>query len=83
MSERLWKPMSLPFERLCRRKKKLKNLRKDKGKDEMPIRSHAINLLENEYEISSVAYHGGDLNGVCCRRLLADGMKIFCKRKEF
>jgi hypothetical protein len=62
---------------LLQKKKKLKNLRKDKGKDERPIRSHVINLLEDEYEISSAAYHGGDLNGVCCRRLLTDGMKIF------
>jgi len=60
---------------------KVKNLRKKKGKDERPIQSHVINLLEDKYEISSAAYHGGNLNGVCCQ--LADGMKIFCKRKEF
>jgi hypothetical protein len=62
---------------------KLKNLRKDKGKDERPIRSHVINLLEDEYEISSAAHHGSDLIGVYCRRLLADGMKIFGDIKEF
>jgi hypothetical protein len=68
---------------LLQKKKKLKNLRKDKGKDERPIRSHVINLLEDEYEISSAAHHGSDLIGVYCRRLLADGMKIFGDIKEF
>ena len=56
---------------------------KEKGKDERPIRSHEISLLEDKYEISSTAYHEGYLNGVCCQRLLADGMKIFGDIKEF
>ncbi len=58
-------------------KKKLKKIRNDKGKEDRPIRQHIINFLEDQYEISSAAYHGGDLNGVCCRRLLLDGTKIF------
>jgi hypothetical protein len=40
-------------------------------------------LLQEKYEISSASYHGGDLNGVCCHRLLADGIKIFSDTKEF
>jgi hypothetical protein len=32
---------------------------------------------------SSAAYHGGDLNGVCCCRLLLDGKKIYKEIKEY
>jgi hypothetical protein len=77
MSEKLWKQVSLPFGRHLQREKKLKKLRNEKGKDDRPI------WLQEKYKISSAAYHGGDLNGFCCRSLLADGMKIFAETRIF
>jgi hypothetical protein len=69
--------MPLHFGKLLQNKrKKLKNQNR-KGKEIRPIQQHIINFLEDQYEISSAAYRSGDLNGICCCRLLLDGTKIF------
>jgi hypothetical protein len=46
-------------------KKNLTALRAKKCKMDRPVRAEIQNMLEN-HEITSAAYHGGDLNGVCC-----------------
>jgi hypothetical protein len=75
--------VSILWKACAEEKKKLKKIRNDKGKQDRPIRQYVIHFFEAQYEISSAAYHGGDLNGVCCRRLLLDGTKIFKEIKEY
>jgi hypothetical protein len=55
----------------------MKKLWNDKGKDDRPIWSRIISLLQEKYEILSTVYHDGELNGFCCHRLLADRIKRF------
>ena len=57
-------------------KKAFKELRMRKTKADRPVRAEVQSILE-KYEISSAAYHGGDLNGVCARCLLANAKTIF------
>ena len=57
-------------------KKAFKELRLKKTKGDRPVRAEVQDILEN-FEISAAAYHGGDLNGVCARRLLANAKPIF------
>jgi hypothetical protein len=47
-----------------------------KTKADRPVKAEVQSILE-KYEISSAAYHGGDLNGVCARHLLANAKTIF------
>jgi hypothetical protein len=57
-------------------KKDLKEIRSKKSKADRPTRSEIQNILE-KFDISYAAYHGGDLNGVCARRLMANSSCIF------
>ncbi len=52
-------------------KKAFKELRMRKTKADWPVRVEVQGILER-YEISSAAYHGGDLNGLCACHLLAN-----------
>jgi hypothetical protein len=47
----------------------LASLKAERGKPEASIVAE-IELLLDKYKISRAAYHGGDFNGVCCRRLV-------------
>jgi NACalpha-BTF3-like transcription factor len=56
-------------------KKKLANCREERGKPEAGI-SADIELVLEKYNVSRAAYHGGDYNGVSCRRLVGNCEKI-------
>lgn len=47
----------------------LTTLKAERGKPEASIVAE-IELLLDNFRISRACYHGGDLNGVCCRRLV-------------
>jgi hypothetical protein len=47
-----------------------------KTKADWPVRTEVQDFLER-YEISSAAYHGGDLNFVCAHCLLANAETVF------
>ena len=57
-------------------KKSFKELRIKKAKSDWPVRVEVEDILE-KFEISAAAYHGGDLNGVCARQLMANAKIIF------
>jgi hypothetical protein len=57
-------------------KKAFKELRMKKTKGDRPVRAEVEDILQ-KFEISAAAYHGGDLNGVCARRLMANAKIIF------
>jgi hypothetical protein len=57
-------------------KKALDDIRSKKGKIDTPLRAEIENILK-EYYISSAAYHGGQLNGVCCRCLMDKSRDTF------
>jgi hypothetical protein len=52
-------------------KKEFKEIRMKKSKADQHVCSEVQNILEN-FGISSAAYHGRDLNGVCARCLMAN-----------
>jgi hypothetical protein len=56
---------------LAESKKKLANCREERGKPEASILAD-IELLLEKYNVSRAAYHGGDYNGVSCRRLVGN-----------
>jgi hypothetical protein len=56
--------------------KKFKEFRMNKKKADRPVRAEVENIME-KFCISAAAYHGGDLNGVCARRLMAHSEAIF------
>ena len=47
-----------------------------------PVRAEVMLILER-YEISSAAYHGGDLNGVSARRLMKFSTDIFTEIENY
>jgi hypothetical protein len=47
----------------------LRDYKTERGKPEASIQAEIELHLEN-YKISRASYHGGDDNGVCCRRLV-------------
>jgi len=53
-----------------------KEIRESKKKADRPVRSEIQSILE-QFSISAAAYQGGDLNGVCARRLMAHSKAIF------
>ena len=53
----------------------LETYRVQRGKPEASILTEVEQLLES-FKISSAAYHGGEFNGVCCRRLVANAKVI-------
>jgi hypothetical protein len=57
-------------------KKNFKEFRLKKKKADRPVRTEIQNILE-KFCISAAAYHGGDLNGVCARHLMAHSEEIF------
>jgi hypothetical protein len=57
-------------------KTSFKELRMKKTKSDRPVMVEVEDILE-KFEISAAAYHGGDLNGVCARRLMANAKIIF------
>jgi len=63
-------------------KKKVRDLGAKKCKLDKPVRAEIQNILA-EFHISSAAYHGGDLNGVCCRRLMANAGSIFTRIEAY
>jgi hypothetical protein len=56
-------------------KKNLETYRSERGKPEASIVAEMEYLLE-QFKISRASYHGGDFNGVCCRRLVASAKPI-------
>jgi hypothetical protein len=50
-------------------KKQLEALKVERGKPESSIMMDVELSLKN-YLICSASYHGGDINGVCCHRLV-------------
>jgi hypothetical protein len=56
-------------------KKKVEAMKIERGRPESSL-AVDIELTLQKYFISSAAYHGGDLNGVCCRRLVEHAQAI-------
>lgn len=56
-------------------KKKLSDLKAERGKPEASIVAEVELYLEN-FKITRASYHGGDYNGVCCRRLVDNSKNI-------
>jgi chromosome segregation ATPase len=56
-------------------KKKLATCREERGKPEASI-SAEIEMLLEKYKASRAAYHGGDYNGVSCRRIVGSCHEI-------
>jgi hypothetical protein len=52
-----------------------------KQENDMPIFSHIENMF-NEYNISTVAYYNGKLNGVNCQELNCLAKSIFLQLKH-
>ncbi len=68
-------------------KKKLADYKAERGKPEASIVAE-IELYLEKLKISRAAYHGGDFNGVCCRRIvgnskaIADNVQVILKAKK-
>ena len=68
-------------------KKKLADYKAERGKPEASIVAE-IELYLEKLKISRAAYHGGDFNGVCCRRIvgnskaIADNAQVILKQKN-
>ena len=60
---------------LAESKKNLANRREERGKPEASI-SAEIELLLEKYYASRAAYHGGDYNGISCRRIVGNSTEI-------
>jgi len=56
-------------------KKKLSDYKIERGKPEASIVAE-IEMLLDQYRISRGSYHGGDFNGVCCRKLVGNAQQI-------
>ncbi len=56
-------------------KKQLEALKIEKGQPESSIMAE-VELTLKKLIISSIAYHGGDFNGVCCQRLVKNAQEI-------
>ncbi len=67
--------------------KKLENYRTERGKPEASIVAEIEEHLE-KFHASRAAYHGGDFNGVSCRRIVgnanevSDGLREILLRKK-
>ena len=59
-------------------KKKIEIYRTERGKPEASIISELEDVLET-FNASRAAYHGGDFNGVACRRIVGNAREI-CDR---
>ncbi len=62
-------------------KKVLETKRTERGKPEASIVAEVEYLLE-QFKISHATYHGGDFNGVCCRRLAASAKPILDELRQ-
>ena len=68
-------------------KKKLADYKAERGKPEASIVAE-IKLYLEKLKISRAAYHGGDFNGVCCRRIvgnskaIANNVQVILKAKK-
>ena len=60
---------------LSNARKKLATLREERGKPEASI-SAEIDMILDKYNASRAAYHGGDFNGVSCRRIVGNSDEI-------
>jgi hypothetical protein len=60
---------------LSESKQKLATCREERGKPEASISAEIETVLE-KYKASRAAYHGGDYNGVSCRRIVGNCSKI-------
>jgi hypothetical protein len=56
-------------------KKKMADYKMERGKPEASIVAE-IEILLDQYRISRGSYHGGDFNGVCCRKLVGNAKPI-------
>jgi len=56
-------------------KKKIEDLKSARGKPESSI-SADLELTLANYTVSRAAYHGGEFNGVCCRRIVQSAKPI-------
>jgi hypothetical protein len=74
--------IALKRKRFSAAKKALKGIRATKCKLDRPVRAEIQNILA-EFHISSAAYHDGDLNGVCCRRFMANAKEIFANTTAY
>jgi len=55
--------------------KNIENYRIERGKPEASIVAEIEDLLE-KFHASRAAYHGGDFNGVSCRRIVGNAKEI-------
>ncbi len=67
---------------LSEAKKALKKIQSGKKKVDFPVVATIENLFE-KYEIKPAAYHGGKLNGVDCREVMAQACKLFADIQTF
>jgi hypothetical protein len=74
--ERLQAVVNSARSSLSEANKALSEIRTKKGKIDQPLCAEIENMLK-EFDISAAAYHGGQLNGVCCRRLMKKSENIF------
>ncbi len=63
-------------------KKKLSDLKAERGKPEASIVAEVELYLET-LKITRASYHGGDYNGVCCRRLVGNSKNISNEVRKF
>ncbi len=62
-------------------KKKMENYRAERGKPEASILTEIEEQLE-KFNASRAAYHGGDFNGVSCRRIVGNAKEIIDRARE-
>jgi hypothetical protein len=68
--------LKLTVDKVSECKKNVENLQVQRGKPESSLIAD-IELLLEKYSIQREAYHGGNFNGVCCRRLVGNTQNIF------
>lgn len=62
-------------ESLAKSKQLLQSYKEERGKPESSLMAD-IELILERFSIQREAYHGGDFNGVCCRRIVGNGSEI-------
>jgi hypothetical protein len=63
------------------KQKKIESYREERGKPEASIVAEIEEHLE-KYHASRAAYHGGDFNGVSCRKIVSNAKKVCDEVRE-
>ena len=79
--ESLEKELGQKRKSLSEARKELKKIQSDKTKIDLPTVAGIENIFLN-YSISPAAYHGGKLNGVDCREVMAKAAPLFNDIKQ-